>query len=197
MKIIPILASALMVLAPTFAIAQDKATLPAFEFRGHVIGEPAEKHFPYWAEDFRTRLKNRLPGCIKDEVPGMADCADVTAEKEGQFGKTRFVGDTPIHEIRYVFLDGRLATLKMFFDFDSTEAIRQMLIAKYGKPASEKIGLLGSVETRWAFREGTLLLTMNPGPRFASSLVFENPTADPIIAERRAAVAKQKAKGAF
>jgi hypothetical protein len=72
-----------------------------------------------------------------------------------------------------------------------------MLIAKYGKPASEKIGILGAIETRWAFREGNLLLTMNPGPRFASSLTFENPKADAIIAERRAAVAKQKAKGAF
>lgn len=201
MKLALIMAAALLALP---ALAQEKPpksdpkSLPAFEFRGHVIGEPIEKHFPYWAEDFRTRVRNRLPGCIKDRAPGTAVCNDLTAQKDPTiFASDMSVGGVSVEQLRYTFLDGKLHGVEMSFGFDATQAIHEMLVAKYGKPASEKIGLLGSIETRWAFREGNLLLTMNPGPRFASSLAFENPKADPIIAERRAAVARQKAKGAF
>lgn len=173
-------------LALLLALPAQAADLPSFEFRGNRIGDPIEKNFPYRNDDPRRRFDDGLPACWPQNNPRELKCNDPTAtapEERPIFGRRPMlvprtvVGGIEVSKLHYEFIDARLVGVEMVFRFDDVETIKNMLVGKYGKPTSERIGLLGFIETRWAFKEGNLLLTMPISPRYAASLVFENPKA--------------------
>lgn len=165
MKLALVILAALLAAMPT--LAQEKAqkpdakTAPAFEFRGHRIGEPVEKVAPKCHD--------------KDE---MAYCSDDAAEKE-----------LDLLSLWYKFLDGKLISIEMKTGINKGEYASMLtaLKTKYGEPAGTRTPteFLRGPETFWIFREGVLVLSAPAYPGDLSYVRFRNPTAERTIKQRK------------
>jgi hypothetical protein len=164
---------------------------PTFEFRGHRIGEPVEKNFPYWAKGFRSL---DLPYCSKHDG-GIVSCAD----------SAKTVGDVYIGSLLYFFFDQKLYSIGMSFAANAHAKVRTMLIGKYGFPNAERNdpvqntmgAVFDNLVSEWNFAEGTLVLKMRSGKVDTSFLTFNNPLIERAAGLRTILKQQEQGKRAF
>ncbi len=181
--------------------------LPAFEFRGHSIGEDINTNFPYWREGYRGIDKD---SCEGGDEHGVYECDDPTIIKVLDFQmlsgiKEKVVGDVIVIWLRYSFYDGKLYGLNMAFSAMRWGDMRTMLVGKYGEPSSDVMhsvqNALGATfenfVTTWKFRDGVLKLTERYPDMETSYLEFEEPGVAEKIAASKAEIEKQKGSKAF
>lgn len=169
------------------ASAALPAGLPAFEFRGHKLGEAID---PIFTEGQTERQCRRASG------GETLNCLDLQVSS---------VGDVPVEGIMYSYYQGRLYSVLMPFKNSSYPVLRQMLIGKYGQPTKESIETLqnGAGATiandtaAWAFAEGALRIQSRTNRIDRGSLEFVNTAVNQQLAATLAAEAQAKGKDAF
>jgi hypothetical protein len=194
-----ILATSMLLAGPQVRAYAD--ALPAFEFRGHRIGEDIETNFPYWAQGFRGLDS---PYCSKKEN-GTVECDDPTVLRQGKYGSEKFVGDVPINGLTYEFFTGKLYSVTMFFYTAYYSKLHEMLVGKYGEPSSERVepiqNMAGAsfenIISEWKFREGVLKLQMRFGQINTGMLNFFNPGVSHEIYARDSKRQQSEGRKAF
>lgn len=172
-----------------------------FTFRDHVIGEPIEKNFPYWAEGYRGL---DLPYCSQEDN-GVVACDDPTIETKANGYSQKLVGDVPVIFLQYRFYKGRLYAVWMLFNNGNLSKIEGMLEGKYGKPSetfnkpvTTKAGVnYDSTNVIWKFAEGDLYLTEKYTDIDTAGLIFEDPKVAATIEAADKAKAQEKGQSAF
>lgn len=157
------------------------AEAPAFEFRGHKIGEPIEVSF-----------SNPKRQCT---AAGVLVCQDM---------KTGKIGDTEV-ALAYTYYEGRLFGVGMTFPETNFVGIRDMLTGRYGEPATavteEMQTPLGakyaSAKITWRFAEGDLVLDQRFGSINKSGLVFSDAAATARLEAANKASRQAAGRGAF
>lgn len=214
MKPLSLFVTAALVVLPSYASAAKppphaqsqsakapERVAPAFEFRGHHIGESAQDHFPYFDKGF---VSGDQPYCTqKSELKAHVYCADLTVYVPNQ--RYLRLADVPINDLNYGFLDGRLYTVEMGFPAESFFALRTMLTGKYGPPGHDETAVVqnrlgakfDSHTATWAFAEGTLFLREHSVDLRAGTLWFLNPRAEAEIKATREAPKLKAGKEAF
>jgi hypothetical protein len=179
--------------------------LPSFEFRGHRVGEPA----PPAAEAPPPRLSLTGPRpvpspCVEAEY-GQRVCNDQSLEEVGQYVKRKMVGGVPVLFLRYHYHEGALFKVDMSFGSGDFSAIREMLVGRYGPPASETTGTVQNragasfetMETTWRFAEGTLRLRMRYPSIDDAYMDFVDPKVQARIDAAEAAAQREKGRATF
>jgi hypothetical protein len=146
----PIRKTARIPAEPSSSPAHTRSLSP-FEFRGHRVGEPVEKNFPYWVKGYRSF---DLPYCSKHDG-GIVSCAD----------PAKTIGDVHIGSLLYFFFDQKLYSIGMSFSTNTHSKVRTMLIGKYGLPNAERNepvqntmgAVFDNLISEWYFLEGTLV----------------------------------------
>jgi TonB family protein len=123
-------------LAPALAAGQSRR--PAFEFRGHRLGESI-------ADSGVVDL------CDEGAVAGVRTCIETSVR----------IGEATV-SLSYSYLHGKLYYVFVSFDQDEFGALTAVLRARYGRPEvrMEPFATVGGVRTSnpiysWRFREGT------------------------------------------
>lgn len=180
----------------------NDANLPAFVFRGHTIGEAAEKSFPYYKKGYAS-LDQKY--CSKDRQIDEYTCEDVTVEKKENGIPSKKIADVPLKNLTYGIYQGKIYSIDMSVSLPFYSEVRDMLVGKYGKPTEETSGQfdtmggasLANFTARWRFKEGWLTLKMRYANADTSWLTFENPEANAKIREEKSQVAGAKGREVF
>lgn len=188
--------AAVLLVAAGFLVQADKFPaqadhpLPAFEFRGHHIGEEINKYFPFWQQGYRGL---DLSSCEKNNGDTI-----VCYEAEANIGGSE-VG------ISYWFYNRMLYSVVMVFDEESYSNIKTLVEGKYGKPLEEyndhvqnAMGVIfNNTISEWKFREGLLKLHMRSGKIDTGALEFDDPTVDQKISAQDSQKLLNQGKKAF
>jgi len=197
--------------------AHAHAELPAFEFRGHVMGESAEKVSPYYSIDQSTCWKHdgwgrsvidstKCPAdiesktfCSHDSKTPTFNCYDIPIRTGGE------IGGVHIYELKYGIYDGKLYSMNMTFGSADFAKVSDMLTGKYGKPIR---GSTPTFQTRagatytnvvfeWDFEDGTLIEKMLDGRIDVATLKFQEKAVADKINDDLAKSAEETGRAAF
>ncbi len=171
-----------------------------FEFRGHKIGEPIEKGFPYYKQENKY---NGKPYCDKGS-DNQYTCPDRTAIVKDNGVESIKVGDIYIVALNYEFFNNKLYGMHMVFGPHSYDRIKLMLIGKYGPPTNDINSVVvnnygGSFDnnkTTWIFIDGVLELEKRVSVN-SSLLRFIHPQAEVEAAKRQIEKDIKSGKSAF
>lgn len=188
--------------------AQEVEGKPAFEFRGHRIGDDAHVRFPYLE---RGKQQEPMPSCYSQAysgAPGHYYCEDPELEVVDldftQYARKE-IGGLPFQRLEYEILDGQLVGVGMTVASHDYLKLRSMLIGKYGEPDSEttetvsnRMGAeFSNVVSVWEFAEGDLVLKQRDGRLSQSGFRFVNPAAGAAIIKRIEERGQDAGKTAF
>ncbi|WP_146214610.1 hypothetical protein [Azospirillum thermophilum] len=120
-----------------------------FTFMGHAIGDPLAK----WKSSLD--INDTIGWCKKPNELGVKRCNDKSLKKEGLSNK---IGTAYVNWLYWIYLDDKLAGFELSGQWADVEALRDMLIGKFGRP--DEIG--GDTWT-WHMSNGPLVLEQDRG----------------------------------
>jgi hypothetical protein len=153
-------------------VSAQSQELPAFEFRGHHIGERIQEKFPYWS----LGHQDREPYCSTDFPDNTIKCFSDPALVRDD----KYLGVVKINQLTCEFVNKRLQRIDLDFDSASDQEIREMLIRKYDRPSIEytkpsytMVNQYEDVISEWRFKEGVLIFTLITQSRKVEAALME------------------------
>jgi hypothetical protein len=171
-----------------------------FSFRGNKIGDPIDRMFPCHDQD----TVDNISSCFtkKNDV-SQKICYDRSIRKRSNYSDGEIAG-IPVFELKYHYLDNRLAGLRSTMDMKYFKKMSELLEAKYGEPsyvetgaAQNQLGVqIDTVTMTWSTPDGDLTLAAPSLEAYEVDYAVIEFTTPEVVAREKASV-KEKALNAL